>query len=68
VERFHGRFPHHSPSAEIDAYEVKLTGKWTWRPECVVLVVEDSGGMSEGAVAGVAVAAALEVVCCSRPR
>jgi hypothetical protein len=41
---------------------VKRTGKRTWRPECVVLVVEGGGGISEGVVVGVAVIAGLKVV------
>jgi hypothetical protein len=45
-----------------EAYEVKHTGKRTWRPERVVLVVEVGGGISEGVVVGVAVVAALKVV------
>jgi hypothetical protein len=52
----HGRLLHHSP-AEIDAYEVKRTGKRTWRPERVALVAD----ISEGAMAGVTVAAGLKV-------
>jgi hypothetical protein len=42
---------------------VKRTGKRAWRPERVVLVVEGGGGISEGVVVGVAVAAGLKVVC-----
>jgi hypothetical protein len=40
----HGRLPLH-PLAESDAQEVKRTGRWTWRPErvVVVVVVADSG-------------------------
>jgi hypothetical protein len=36
---------------------VKRTGKWTCRPERVVLVVEGGVGISEGVVVGVAEAA-----------
>jgi hypothetical protein len=43
----HGR-PSHHPLAENDAKEVKRTGRWTWRPERVVLVAD----ISEEAVAG----------------
>jgi hypothetical protein len=39
----------------------KLTGKWTWRPERLVLVVEGGGGISEGIVVGIAVVAGLKV-------
>jgi hypothetical protein len=41
---------------------VKRTGKRTWHPERVVLVVEGGGGISEGVVVGVAVVAGLKVV------
>jgi hypothetical protein len=51
----HGRLPHH-PLAENDAQEVKRTGRWTWRPERVVLVAD----ISEDAVAGFTVAAGLK--------
>jgi hypothetical protein len=42
---------------------VKRTGKWTCRPECVVLVVKGGVGISEGVVVGVVEAAGLDVVC-----
>jgi hypothetical protein len=54
--------PTSPPPVEIDA-EVKRTGKRTWRPGRVVLVVEAGGGISEGAVAGFAVVAGLKIVC-----
>jgi hypothetical protein len=45
-----------------DALKVKRTGKQTWRPKRVVLVVEGGGVISEGVVVRVAVVAALKVV------
>jgi hypothetical protein len=42
---------------------VKRTGKWTCRPERVVLIAEGDVGMSGGDLVGVAVSAGFGIVC-----
>jgi hypothetical protein len=42
---------------------VKRTGKWTCRPERVVLTAEGGADMSGGALVGVVVSAGFEIVC-----
>jgi hypothetical protein len=59
MEGFHITPP---PPAEIDAWEVKCTGKWTCRPERVGFIAEGGGGMSGGGLVGVAVPEGLEIV------
>jgi hypothetical protein len=41
---------------------MKRTGKLTWRPKRVVLIVEGGGAVSEGVVVGVAMVAGLKVL------